>query len=153
MLQGIWDWVTADWLRTLSLFGNLILGVIAYLQWREAAHQREIEQQREERTRQDRKSAQLRAQFRTGGKSPRLQVINQGEAEACDVRVLANDVPVKEQGGFVGHGDHPIPVLAPGGSYDYLYASDKSNPNTFRIELHWKDDRGEEKWESTLKVK
>lgn len=154
MLSSIWEWITADPLRSLSILGNIVLGVIIFLQWRERNRLRRIEEDREDRQEKKRQSASLVADFRKSGGSYRLHITNHGYAPAKDVEVFADGEPVLYQRGFPESStkQNPIDVIAPRGSYNYLYAASKDTPGTLTIRLCWDDQAGGGEWESTLSV-
>lgn len=160
-LRPVAEWIVNNWILFASLLGNAVLGVLYYLQWREARRLRQIEEDRETRRETEERSADLVARLRFHSRaethrfvtgSHKLQIKNAGQAQARNVHVRLNDTPISKVGSFTGAVDHPIPALAPGGSYEYRHTSDRDSPSHFKVTLRWDDEAGGGEWKSTLNV-
>jgi hypothetical protein len=160
-LRPVAEWIVNNWALCASLLGNVVLGVLYYLQWGEARKLRQIEEGREIRREKEEQGADLVARLRFHSRSEihrfatgshKLQITNTGQAQARNVHVRLNDTPINKMGSFTGVVDHPIPALAPGGSYEYRHTSDRDSPSHFKVTLRWDDEAGGGEWESTLNV-
>jgi len=130
--------------------GSLIVSVAALVvslrAQREAnAAQRRIvgiEEQREQEKRQDALKARLLPELReTASNSYRLCLTNLGEAEARNVRVRLDGVPITEHHAAV-QGDYLPSLVGPGSEISCLLGISFDCAPPFKVEVEWDDDSG-----------
>jgi hypothetical protein len=124
-------------------------GVAAWMAWR--AHREtlsvqrrmaEIEEQREQDRRLSASQASLRPELRkTGSGSDRLYLVNSGMAEARNISVTLNGVPLSEHEAAVQGDDMPTHV-GPNSEVSCLLALTHGCSPPFAIEVRWDDDSG-----------
>lgn len=138
----------SEWISAGSLVVAIIALIVSVLSNRKANATQErlveIEEQREKDRQAQRLSAQLRAELRKKGNSYRLVIINQGDAEARNVRVMMDGKPLSEHNVAVSN-DRLPDVVGANAEVSCLLAITQGNAPPFDIEIKWDDDSGNDK--------
>ena len=97
-------------------------------------------------------SAKLRAEVDQSGESPALLVTNDGAAEARNISVKIDGIPISEDSSVVNQEE--VRQLGPGGSFRYILATQTlDSPSLVRIEIGWVDGVGTaHSWRSELSL-
>ena len=112
-------------------------------------HLEEAEEQRRSTASQ---SAKLRAVLDRIGKSPALLVMNDGAAEARDISIEIDGIPIAQHHNVLS-GDQEVRQLGPGGSARYMLALTSGTPPLIQVEIGWADGAGEaQRWRSDLSL-
>lgn len=105
----------------------------------------EIEQARENRTRADRRSAELRARVAGAGTGTSLThyltLENAGEVQARHVHVELGDVAIEEHAALIGGPDQDFKLPA-GQGVSYRFAISQKDPLKQTLRVTWGDDAG-----------
>lgn len=110
-------------------------------------HLEEAEEQRRSTASQ---SAKLRAVLDRTGKSPALLVMNDGAAEARDISIKIDGIPIAQHHNVLS-GEQEVRQLGPGGSARYWLALISGTPPLIQVEIGWADGAGEaQRWRSDL---
>lgn len=89
--------------------------------------------------------AELRPELRqTGRGSDRLYLVNHGMAEARNIRVKLDGVPLAEHRAAV-RGDSLPSLVGPGGEISCLLGTNLQCAPPFQIEVQWDDDSGSDR--------
>lgn len=103
----------------------------------------ELEEQREAERKSRESKAMLVPSLRKTDKSNyRLQIVNDGMAEARDVRVLLDGTPSSKHCSAVG-GETIPPIVGPGSTVSCLLGIHMQCAPPFNIEISWEDDSGD----------
>ena len=101
-------------------------------------------------------SARLRAVLDRNTTSPALLVVNDGSAEARDISVRIDGIPILEyrpRGHFIVRDQKEVRQLGPGGSARYILTRTTGIPSLFQIEISWTDDaNAAQSWRSELSL-
>ena len=112
-------------------------------------HLEEAEEQRRSTASQ---SAKLRAVLDRIGKSPALLVMNDGAAEARDISIKIDEIPIAQHHNVLS-GEQEVRQLGPGGSARYMLALTSGTPPLIQVEIGWADGAGEaQRWRSDLSL-
>ena len=112
-------------------------------------HLEEAEEQRRSTASQ---SAKLRAVLDRIGKSPALLVMNDGAAEALDISIKIDEIPIAQHHNVLS-GEQEVRQLGPGGSARYMLALTSGTPPLIQVEIGWADGAGEaQRWRSDLSL-
>ena len=112
-------------------------------------HLEEAEEQRRSTASQ---SAKLRAVLDRIGKSPALLVMNDGAAEARDISIKIDGIPIAQHHNVLSGGQE-VRQLGPGGSARYMLALISGTPPLIQVEIGWADGAGEaQRWRSDLSL-
>jgi len=140
----------ASWAGVVIAVASMIVSIMAMVKslqaQREAnAAQRrivEIEEHRDVEKRLDSLQAKLQPQLRkTGTTSYRLYLVNNGLAEARNIRVRMDGVPLAEHGAG-GRGEGMPSIVGPAAEAScFLPLSQDCHP-LFEVEVQWDDDSG-----------
>jgi hypothetical protein len=144
----------SDWISAGSLVVAISALVVSVFANRKAnANQQrlvEIEEQRENDRQIQKLSAQLRPELRRTGKGERLVIINQGNAEARNVRVTMDGKPLSEHKASVSNDRLPDMVGA-NSEISCLLALAMGCTPPFDVDVTWDDDSGDGKrYKTTL---
>ncbi len=149
MAGNISDWVSA---------GSLVVAIIALI-FSTLSHRKansiqqqlfEIEQQRQNDRQKQRLSAQLFTELRKKENSYRLVLINQGNAEARNVRIMMDGKPLVEHTVSISNDILPD-VVGAKSETSCLLGIHMGNGPPFNIEVKWDDDSGnDKKYRTTL---
>ena len=97
-------------------------------------------------------SAKLRAVLDRIGKSPALLVMNDGAAEARDISIKIDGIPIAQHRNVLS-GEQEVRQLGPGGSARYILALTSGTPPLIQVEIGWADGAGEaQRWRSDLSL-
>ena len=112
-------------------------------------HLEEAEEQRRSTASQ---SAKLRAVLDRIGQSPALLVMNDGAAEARDISIKIDGIPIAQHHNVLS-GEYEVRQLGPGGSARYMLALTSGTPPLIQVEIGWADGAGEaQRWRSDLSL-
>jgi len=136
-----------DIISALSLVVSIVAILVGWKAHREAnAAQRrivEIEEQRERERRLSALQASLYPRLiRTERESYRLYLVNSGKAEARNVRVKLDGVPLNEHPVAGRRSDIPTLIGANSEVSCLLFITRGSPPRPYEIEIRWDDDSG-----------
>ncbi len=140
---------TSNIIAGLSLIVSVIALALSLRAQRDAnAAQRrivEIEEQREYERRLEARQAWVQPELReTGSGSDRLYLVNHGMAEARNVRVSLDGVPLAEHHAAV-RGDSMPPLIGPGAEVSCLLGISHDCAPPFEVEVRWDDDSGKDR--------
>lgn len=156
-----------QYLKTLELPGNiavwisagsLIVAIIALTlkisAYRKAnAKERrmaEVEEQREKERLAQKLSAKLRPELRKNGNNYRLVIVNHGDAEARNIKVIMDSNPLSEHKAAVSNDLLPDMVGA-NSEISCLLALAMRRTPPFDVDVTWNDDSGDgKKYKTTL---
>lgn len=148
MVDNIPDWVSAG-----SLVVAIIALIVSALSHRKANSIQqqlfEIENQRQNDRQKQKLSAQLFTELHKEGNRYRLVLINQGYAEARNIRVMMDGKPLSEHKVAVSNDRLPDLVGANSEVSCLLRITLESGP-PFNIEVKWDDDSGNDKEYRTI---
>lgn len=138
----------SDLISAGSLFVAVIALIVGMLANRKANVTQlrlvEIEERREKDRQTQKNSAQLCAELRKMEKNYRLVLINQGNAEARNVRVMMDGIPLMKHKATFSNKRLPDMVGAKSEVSCILAISMESAP-PFKIEVKWEDDSGNDR--------
>lgn len=144
----------SDWISAVALAVAIVALTVKILAYRKAnAKERrvaEIEDQREKERQAQKLSAQLRPELRKNGNNYRLVIVNNGDAEARNVRITMDGKPLSEHKASVQ--DDRLPEMVGANSeISCLLALAMGCTPPFDVEVAWDDDSGDgKKYKTTL---
>ncbi|MBT9143080.1 MAG: hypothetical protein DDT32_01483 [Syntrophomonadaceae bacterium] len=138
-----------SWAEFIAVCSLVVSTVAIYMSWKasreaNAAQRRivDIEEQREQERRLSALQALLRPQLRKTEKgSDRLYLVNSGKAEARNVRVELDGVPLNKHRAAVVGNDIPAHI-GPNSEVSCVLAFTFGCAPPFKIEIKWEDDSG-----------
>jgi len=143
----------AAWASVLVATGSLVVAIIALIKSGRAQHRAtdaqqrivKIEEQREQNRRAQALQAILRPELRkTGRNSDRLYIVNQGAAEARNIRVEMDGKPLAEHPAAVRN--DPMPdFVGPDSEIGCLLAFHMQCTPPFDLKITWDDDSGKDR--------
>ena len=143
MVDNIFDWVSARSLVVAII--ALILSTRSHRKSNSTQQQLfEIEKQRQNDRQEQKLSAQLFTELLKKGNSYRLVLINRGYAEARNIRVMMDGMPLAEHKVAVSNDSLPD-VVGANSEVSCLLGISHENVPPFKIEVKWEDDSGNDK--------
>ena len=111
-----------------------------------------LEEAEERRQTAAEQSAKLRAVLDRSGRSSALLVMNDGVAEARDISIKIDGIPIAQHHNVLS-GEQEVRQLGPGGSARYMLALISGTPPLIQVEIGWADGAGEaQRWRSDLSL-